>query len=203
MTIALISLDDYVLDKKFIKINQEDFHEVELRFVDDDVELKESEILYMDAKEFNIKFDWHTSDRNYGMVYENNTNHKAFRVKVSKELKKALFDTELYIEDKIRKINRNLSENKYTQAKSVSIIFNSHEFKKFEDKADEEKKRLKREFLYDLFKDSGLEDNKHNQLIGEKAWIVTCNTDYYGDYMSTSFYSKVESWYRELKELAI
>jgi hypothetical protein len=203
MTIALISLDDYVLDKKFLTSSQEDFQEIELRFVDDDVELKESDILYMDAKEFNIKFDWHTSDRNYGLVYQNDTEHKAFRVKISKELKKELFNTELYIEDKIRSINRNLSENKYTQAKSVQIIFNKEEFNKFEDKKDAEKKRLKINFLNDLFKDSGLEDNEHNRLIGVKAWMVTCNTDYYGDYMSTSFYSKVESWFRELKELAI
>lgn len=203
MELALVSLDDYVVDKDLLNKSKDDFYEVEVRFVDSSEELENSDITYMNENEF-INFYSTIIDRNnYGMLYSEHSEYKVVRVKFTKELGKTIFDTEHYLEEILRRHNERLTKNKHTKVKYVSIVLNNSEYDKWKSKLEEEKAKMKKAFLADMFSDSQLSDNAHNRLICEKAWVVTCNTEYYGDYMSVNFYSRVERWFSDLKELAI
>ena len=203
MSIALVSLSNYEVSEELIKTTKDDFLEVEIKFVDNDVELDDSEITYMNEDTF-IRFYANLVERNnYGMVYSEPSEYKAVRVKFNVALGKVLFDTEHYLDEKLRRHNERLKENEYTKAKSVEIVLNYSKYEEFKKELEETKAKMKKSFLADLFTDSQLEDNEHNRLICEKAWTVTCNTEYYGNYMSVNFYNHVEKWFRELKDLAI
>lgn len=202
MTIAMISTSDYVLQNRFRNISRDHFQELELRYVGNEEEVLDSDIAYVSESVFVSALCNAQSTSDY-IMYDQVIKNKIIRVKMSKESLSKLFETETYIEENIRRANRRIKDNDRHTAQSLTLRCDEEFYQKMKKESDIIKSELEASFLKDLLSDSGLEDNEHNRLVAEKAWIVTCNTDYHGEYMSESFYFAVEKWFRELKSLGI
>lgn len=194
MPIALISISDYVLDPSLLKISEDDFYTIHVKLRNQDAKKEHVE---MDNVKFNEVFS-NLSHQFGGMYFA--LDYKSFSTKITSDLMRAISGAET-MKQLMYSIDRHIDTEK-GMIEDVSLKFDRDTYKKAESEAKEKKASLKKAFLNDLFSDSGIADNEHNRLICEKAWTVTCNTDYHGEYMSESFYYKVESWFRELKDLA-
>ena len=195
----LVSLEDYILDKSLLSIKETDFTKIVALLTPFENESSDVDTIQeLSNEEFMHQFESLRMPM-YSMVFQQG--FQGFQTPLTELLIKTLFrsstlsEVEHHLQFNVRLDGTNLSKVYLT------LDEDAYSAKKAESEATME--TLKTKFLNDLFDDSGLEDNAHNRLILDKAWMVASNVDYYDHYMSVNFYLTVERWFNTLKDLSI